>query len=348
MNAPARIALPRVEALDLRDLAAAARVDRFVLEHPEATPFHRPQWSQAVSAGAGCSAHYLVAEQGGAIVGVLPLSEIRSLLFGASLASAGFAVGGGVLASTPEISASLVDAAVALAQRRKCPTVELRGGSLPPLWHRSEGVYAGFARALPHGEEAILKAIPRKQRAEVRKALDNGLQAIAGTDLGAHYRVYAESVRNLGTPVFPRRLFNATLDAFGEDADILVIRRQGEPLSAVLSLYMNGTVYPYWGGGTAAARGARANEMLYFALMKHAATRGCTRFDFGRSKVGTGAFAFKKNWGFEPQPLVYARWGDAREINPLSPKYRLQVAAWKRLPLWAANRVGPIIAKGLG
>jgi FemAB-related protein (PEP-CTERM system-associated) len=237
---------------------------------------------------------------------------------------------------------------VALAERLACPTIELRGGPLPPFWHQSEGVYAGFARELPQGDDAILKAIPRKQRAEVRKALDNGLDVAIGFDLDSHYCVYAESVRNLGTPVFPRRLFREMLAAFGEDADITVISQAGEPLSTVFSLYMNGIVYPYWGGGTAAARGARANELLYFSLMKHAAQRGCRRFDFGRSKFGTGAFAFKKNWGFEPQPLVYARWGEARETNPLSPKYRLQVAAWKRLPLWAANRIGPVIAKGLG
>jgi lipid II:glycine glycyltransferase (peptidoglycan interpeptide bridge formation enzyme) len=96
----------------------------------------------------------------------------------------------------------------------------------------------------------------------------------------------------------------------------------------------------------------RANDLLYFALMRHARARGCARFDFGRSKAGTGAAAFKKNWGFEPHPLAYAKHTAAgehpREINPLSPRYRLQVAAWKKLPLWLANRVGPPIARGLG
>jgi FemAB-related protein (PEP-CTERM system-associated) len=348
MNAPTRITRPAATVADLRDVAETVRIDAFVREHPEATPFHRPQWSRAVAAGTRCRAHYLVAQQSGAVMGVLPLSEVRSLLFGRSLSSAGFAVGGGVLALSNEAAVALTDAAVALAEKQGCPTIELRGGPLPPFWHQSEGVYAGFARALPPGEEAILKSIPRKQRAEVRKALDNQLDVAIGTDLGAHYRVYAESVRNLGTPVFPRRLFREMLDAFGGDADITMVSRCGEPLSTVFSLYMNDIVYPYWGGGTAAARGTRANELLYFGLMKHAAARGCTRFDFGRSKFGTGAFAFKKNWGFEPQPLVYARWGEARETNPLSPKYRLQVAAWKRLPLWVANRIGPVIAKGLG
>jgi FemAB-related protein (PEP-CTERM system-associated) len=348
VNAPARISAVSIAAADLHDRAEAGRLESFVRDHPDATPFHLPQWSRAVAAGTGARAHYLTAEQGGALLGILPLTEIRSPLFGASLVSVGFGVGGGALALSGEAAAALTDAAVELAAKRRCPTVELRGGPLPPFWRPSEGVYAGFVRGLPDNDEAILKSIPRKQRAEVRKALDNGLDSSFGRDLSAHFAVYSASVRNLGTPVFPRRLFRAMLDAFGEEADILVVRKDGRPISTVLSFYLNGTVYPYWGGGTAEARGARANELLYFELMKHAAARGCARFDFGRSKLGTGAFAFKKNWGFEPQPLVYASWGEVREINPLSPKFRFQVAAWKKLPLWAANAVGPVIAKGLG
>ena len=348
MNAPALFDRSRVAAADLRDAATARRIEAFVRDHGSATPFHRPAWSRAVEQGTGAKAHYLVAEQGKAILGVLPLSEVRSALFGASLVSTGFGVDGGILAHCGEVAATLADAAIALAEQRSIPTVELRGGPLPPFWRASEGTYAGFVRDLAADDDAILKAIPRKQRAEVRKAIDLGLETRVGRDLETHFAIYAASVRNLGSPVFPRKLFASMLDAFGEDADILIVSQDGKPLSAVLSLYMDGTVYPYWGGGTAEARGARANEMLYFALMKHAAARGCTRFDFGRSKFGTGAFAFKKNWGFEPKPLVYASWGKPRDTNPTSAKYRFQVAAWKKLPLWAANRLGPVIAKGLG
>jgi hypothetical protein len=120
----------------------------------------------------------------------------------------------------------------------------------------------------------------------------------------------------------------------------------------VLSLYFNGTVYPYWGGGTQAARGLRANDRMYFALMAHARAKGCTRFDFGRSKTGTGPAAFKKNWGFEGAPLLYAKRAETgaamREINPLDPRYARKVELWKKLPLWIANRVGPHISRGLG
>lgn len=343
MNAPAGSFTLAVRKADLADPAVGA----FVRAAPGATPFHLPQWSRAIERGTGQRAHLLVAERGGEIQGLLPLTEIRSRLFGAALVSTGFGVDGGILTQDAGAAQALASAAVDLADRLGCSSVELRGGVLPEGWAQAEGSYAGFVRDLPVDEEAVLNTIPRKQRAEVRRAMTFDLDVGMG-DADAHYRTYAESVRNLGTPVFPRALFAAVLDEFGADADILTVSRDGRPLASVLSLYLNGIVYPYWGGGTRKARGARANELMYYELMRHAVRRGCTRFDFGRSKFGTGAFAFKKNWGFEPQPLVYAHWGEAREVNPLSPKYRFKIAAWRKLPLWAANRLGPLIARGLG
>ena len=352
MNAFAPVSGLSVRPIDITDTAERQRIGAFLGEHPEAQPFHLPQWSEAVERGCGHRSHYLVARDGaGALSGLLPLTEVRSPLFGSALVSAGFGVGGGIVARSEEAVDALAQEAWALARRVGCASVELRGGAVPAGWERHEGVYAGFARALPSGDEAILKAIPRKQRAEVRRAQGFGLEVTVGSsqpERDAHYRVYSESVRNLGTPVFPSALFDSMLEAFGGDADILTVWKDGAPLASVLSFYFRGTVYPYWGGGTAAARAWRANDHMYFELMRHAVTRGCTGFDFGRSKLGTGAFAFKKNWGFEPEPLVYATKGEARETNPLSPKYRLQVAFWKKLPLWLANRAGPIIARGLG
>jgi FemAB-related protein (PEP-CTERM system-associated) len=343
VNAPAGSFVPTVRAADPADPALEA----FVRAQPAATPFHLPQWSRAIERGTGQRAHLLVAERGGDIRGLLPLTEIRSRLFGAALVSTGFGVDGGILAGDDATVAALAAAAVDLATRLGCPSVELRGGALPEGWNKAEGTHAGFVRDLPADEEAVLNSIPRKQRAEVRRALGFGLEVGMG-DADAHYRAYAESVRNLGTPVFPRSLFASVLEEYGAEADILTVSRDGKPLASVLSLYMNGTVFPYWGGGTREARAARANELMYYELMRHAVRRGCTRFDFGRSKFGTGAFAFKKNWGFEPRPLVYAHRGEAREVNPLSPKYRLKIAAWQKLPLWVANRIGPVIARGLG
>ncbi|MDH7972246.1 FemAB family PEP-CTERM system-associated protein [Sphingomonas sp. AR_OL41] len=346
-----------VGSADLGDATECARIDAFVRAHRDATPFHLTGWSLAVERGCGQAAHMLLAERAdGTLAGVLPLAATLSPLFGRALVSTGFAVGGGILAVDAAAVASLGSAAWALAERLRCPTLDLRGGPVAGEgWVVDDTTYVGFVRPLADNDEAELLAIPRKQRAEVRKALAGDLTVSVGNDrqhARHHYRVYAESVRNLGTPVFPARLFVEVLRAFGDDADILTVFNGATPVASVLSLYFNGTVFPYWGGGTQAARALRANDRMYFSLMAHARARGCKNFDFGRSKNGTGAAAFKKNWGFDPVPLVYHRraaaGGTPRDINPLNPRYRLQVAAWKRLPLWAANRIGPMISRGLG
>ena len=330
-------------------------VDAFVAQMAGVTPFHRTAWGRAIEAASGHKLHLLAVVDGaGALHGILPLHHVRSRLFGNALVSAGFAVDGGILATGDGAAAMLGQAAVDLATRLGVPAVELRGGPTPDGWQSVSDAHVGFVGSILADDDAQLAAIPRKHRAEVRKALANDLTVSIGRDAAAradHYRIYATSVRNLGTPVFPRALFNRVLDNFGEDADILTIHHQGAAVASVLSLYDQDSVYPFWGGGTQAARGLRANEMLYFALMRHARTRGCTQFDFGRSKVGSGPAAYKKNWGFDAMPLSYSHWskdGWSRDINPNSAKYRAMVTMWQRLPLPLANFLGPLIARQLG
>jgi FemAB-related protein (PEP-CTERM system-associated) len=288
--------------------------------------------------------------------GLLPLNIIHSPLFGRAMVSSGFAVDGGIVADNPLVAGHLADAAVALAERHSCGTLELRGGAAPgPDWTVRTGAYLNFSRPLAADDAAELLTIPRKHRAEVRKGLDFGYSVAVGRDerlRAVHYALYRRSVHNLGTPVFPRALFDAVLDAFGVDADILLVSDGDRALSSVLTLYHGGLCMPYWQGADSEARAARANEVLYFSLMRHARERGCHSFDFGRSKVGTGAAHYKKNWGFPAEPLDYfvrAVAGDEpRDINPLSPQYRRKVDIWKRLPAPLVDRIGPWIARGLG
>ncbi len=357
MNAPF-VHARAVRTADLSDPAERARIGAFADDHPAATPFHLPAWGEATAAGCGQSFDMLLAEgSNGVLLGILPLTYVRSPLFGAALVSSGFGVGGGILATDPRAAQALAETAVVRAWERRCPTIELRGGTLPmgEGWTHDDSRYLGFVRPLAASDDAELLAIPRKQRADVRKALTMPFDIAVGRDRAAldeHFRVYGTSVRNLGTPVFPRRLFAEVIARFGSDADILTVRHGGVAVASVLSIYWRGTVYPYWGGGTAAARGLRANERMYFELMRHAYRRGCASFDFGRSKVGSGPAAYKKNWGFAGNPLGYPTWTGAgaapRDASPLNPKYRLKIALWQKLPVALSNRIGPWIAKGLG
>lgn len=351
MNAPAAFAPLAVRVAETDD----PRLDSFVRAHPEGLFFHLPKWTAAVEKGTRQKGHYLVAEKAGAVRGVLPLSEIRSPLFGNALVSTGFGTGGGILAEDDRAADALARAAWELAGRLGCPTAELRGGPVPEGWQASTGTYANFGRELSGDAESLLGSVPRRQRAEVRRALGFDLETTSGTDRrhrDAHYRVYAESVRNLGTPVFPRRLFEAALDAFGDEAWINIIWKDGRPLAALLGFNYEGRCSPYWGGGTLEARQWRGNDLIYYEMMRRGLEAGCTYADFGRSKIGTGPWERKRIWGLDETVLTYAvRTADGeapRSVNPLDPKYQRRIAAWQKLPLWAANRIGPLISRGLG
>jgi FemAB-related protein (PEP-CTERM system-associated) len=336
--------------------ATTAAWDAYVAAHPQATFFHQAAWRRVLERAFGHTTYFTIARRGADIVGVLPLAHVKSALFGQSLISSPFCVYGGPLASDPEALAALAAEADTIMAKAGVKVMEWRPlddlGPLPEGWQVKSGLYVTFRRAISANDDANLKAIPRKQRAMVRKAIDRGLTSTVDRDVAGLHRIYAESVRNLGTPVFARRYFDILAETFADSMDVLTVRDADVPVAAVMNFYWRDEVIPYYGGGTAAARACHANDFMYWEVMRHAAARGCRVFDFGRSKTGTGAFSFKKNWGFEPRPLEYRfRLAPGTEIpdhNPLNPKYRLFIAAWKRLPLPVANLIGPHIVRGVG
>lgn len=334
--------------------ADCAPWDAFVLATPAATFCHRAGWRRVIERAFGHRTHYAYAERDGCVTGVLPLTEIRSRLFGHALVSNAFCVYGGPVATDEESRQALVDYAAGLLASTRAEHLEFRSveSRLSPGWLLKDSLYVTFRREISADHEKNLNAVPRKQRAEIRKGIANALTARVGHDARTLHRVYGESVRNLGTPVFPRRYFELLCQEFGDDAEILVVEDSGVAVSAVLSFYFRDEVLPYYGGGTIKARERRGNEVMYWEVMKRAADRGCRIFDFGRSKIDTGAYNFKKYWGFTPTPLNYEfklRVGDAiPDVNPLNPKYRLFIEGWKRLPLPVANLVGPYLVRNLG
>ncbi|MFZ5574113.1 MAG: FemAB family XrtA/PEP-CTERM system-associated protein [Pseudomonadota bacterium] len=345
-NAAAEVAVRRLEPDD------RGRWDDYVNAHPDATFFHRAGWQRVIGEAFGHRTHFLLAERGGEIVGVLPLAEIKSRLFGHSLGSLPFCAYGGILADHDAAYRALDGAAQALAQDLGVGALEYRNQSPQHAHWPTKDLYVTFKKAIEPEIEANLNAIPRKQRAMVRKGIKAGLVGEIDSGTRHFFDAYSESVHRLGTPVFSRRYFELLKDEFGDDCEILTITQNGTLIASVLSFYFRDEVLPYYGGGVAAARAVAGNDFMYWDLMRRACERGLKVFDFGRSKRGTGAFDFKKNWGFEPTPLYYEYFlvaDDAvPEINPLNPKYRLFIEAWKRMPRGLANVIGPHIVKNLG
>lgn len=332
-----------------------ARWDAFVDTCPEATFFHRAGWQTIMEQGFKHDSYFLYAEQDGRIAGVLPLAHLRSRVFGSALVSLPFCVYGGIAGGSAAVRQALDSAALALARRLGVGHLEYRWREvqekLDDSW-RQKPLYATFRRPLLPDAEQNLLAIPRKQRAVVRKAMAAGLHSAIDYDISRFYPIYAASVHRLGTPVFARRHFSLLRTVFGDACDILTVYHGQQAQASVLLFYFRDEVLPYYGGGSVLARSTGANDFMYWETMRRACARGYRLFDFGRSKLGTGAYDFKKNWGFAPQPLPYAyklvRAKALPEVNPLNPKYALFIRAWRRLPLPLANLLGPHIVRQLG
>jgi len=348
--ATAREAVPCV-----REFAESDRVrwDAFVAQCPEATFFHRSGWRDVIERAFGHRTVFLLAERRGRVTGVLPLAQIKSALFGNSLISLPFCVYGGVAAEDSESADVLLDAATARAEALGVGHLECRNlRSRRPDWASSD-LYVTFRKRLEAEVDANMLAIPRKQRAMVRKGMKAGLVSTVDTDIDQFFALYADNVHRHGTPALPKRYFSILQECFGADVEVLTASTaQGKPLSTVLSFRFRDEILPYYAGDAPIAREYAANDFKYWEVMRRACERGIRVFDYGRSKRGTGPFDFKKNWGFLPQPLAYeyrlVRADSVPQNNPLNPKYRAFIALWKRLPLGVANRLGPLIVRSLG
>lgn len=333
--------------------ADRSRWEQFVLNCPESTFFHRIGWREIFLEVFGHRPHYLVAEREGTIVGVLPLVEMNSLIFGRALVSLPFAVYGGVAAIDSPTRSALARAAQELGQQLGVPHLEMRNRQIAePDWARQE-LYVTFRKELASEVEANMLAIPRKQRAMIRKGLQRNLRTEVDANVDRFFDLYADNQHRHGTPPHAKRYFEALKRVFADDCEVLtVLSEQGKPVSGVMSFYFRDEVLPYYAGDLPDARALAANDFKYWALMQQACLRGIRIFDFGRSKLGTGSFDFKKNWGFEPTPLNYEYCLYKRQTvpqnNPSNPKFRAAIAVWRRLPRRVVNALGPVLARHLG
>lgn len=329
---------------------AAAEWDAYVMRHPHATCFHLTGWQRVIEATFAYRSFSCAVRCNGCITGILPLFLVRCLPFGRAFVSTPLAVYGGLCADDAESRDALLYHAQSLAQEWRVRYVELRQQE-PVRGLPVKELYVTFRKEIDRDPEKNMAAIPRKQRRMIRQGDKHGLYARIGGEefLQDFYRIYAHSVRNLGTPVFPYKLFQLFLQEFGPACRICAVFRHGKMLAGVMTFFFRDQVLPYYGGSLLEARQYAVNDYMYWQLMCYAAEQGYRVFDFGRSKKGTGSYDFKRHWGFEPTPLPYQYYLVAQrvvpDVNPLSPAFSLPIAVWKRLPLWCTHWLGPKLVR---
>ena len=315
-------------------------------EAEAATGYHEWAWRGVFTRAFAHTPVYLTARRGGAIEGVLPLVEIRSRLFGRSLTALPFVNYGGVVADTDEAARALVDAAGAEARARRSRHVEIRhiGRRFPDLPCRQHKV-SMWLRLAP----GLWDGFDRKVRNQVRKAEKSGLAAVTGGAelLAEFYAVFARNMRDLGTPVYSRRLFEEVLSAFPDRARITVVRLGARPVAAGVTYRSGLRVEIPWASSLREHNNLCPNHLLYWHALQAAQAGGAEIFDFGRSTPHEGTYKFKAQWGAVPVPLhweyVLPAGGDPPDQSPRNPKFQAAIAAWQRCPLWLANALGPRI-----
>jgi len=330
------------------------RWNAFVDTVPDAEVYHRYEWRQMLETIFGHRAHYLLAEDGDRrIVGVLPASEISSYLFGRFFVSIPYFNYGGVLAESSAARQALVDAMCHIAQQADAAHVELRHreGIELDLPVRSDKV--AMQLELPADSDTLWKRFSSKLRAQIRRPQKAGAQCREGGVelLGDFYAVFSRNMRDLGTPVFPESMFAQILKLFPASTRVFVVYLDEAPAAAGITIGYRGLLEIPVASSLRQYNRQAVNMLLYWTVLEYAIREQYRVFDFGRSTVDSGPHRFKKQWGAEPQPLLWHYWlqdeGELPQLNPSNPRFRLATAVWRKLPVPLASYLGPKVIRYL-
>ncbi len=331
----------------------AAEWDAYVEGHPQASNYHRWLWKRLIEETYGHSTFYLEAREQRQIRGVLPLVEMKSWLWGRFLVSMPFCSYGGVLASDTVARETLLRKAEEIGKESGADYIELRQGDVLTNRWQSSAAKVCMKVPLPASPELLFGKLSSRLRNKVRGAEKQGLQSAWGKEelLDEFYSVFSCNMRNLGTPVYPKRWFENFLKCAGSTTQILVVRDGREPVAATwITTYRDQVELP-WIASTPEARGKNSTVLLYWKALEWASQNGFRCVDLGRCTPGSGTQRFKAQWPCEEISLPWNYWTQqgkpAPQLRPDNPRFRLAIAAWKRLPLGVANFLGPRIVRAI-
>lgn len=341
---------PRVPEIRELEPGADGQWDQFVASSPFGTFFHLSGWRRVVEDVLGHRCTSLVAVREGRISGVFPIARVRNPIWGNCLISVPLAVYGGICANDSDSYFQLLQAGSELAGRQGVQYLEMRNRFEPfPTPLPGRDLYVTFTQDLSPGPEKLLQKLPRDTRYAIRKSQKAGLEWTEDISDAEFYEIYAHSVHNLGTPVFPRKLFTRLREVFAEKVRVFGVRKNGKAIAGVMCFYFRDVVLPYYGGALQGYQKDSPNNFMYWNLIAQSATEGFREFDFGRSKRGTGSYHFKSAWSMVETELPYryhlVKAKTVPHLSPIDKKFQLPIATWQRLPFSWTKVLGPKVIR---
>ena len=318
--------------------------------------FHlRAEWADVFQSSLKHQPHFLWASTNEGIVGVLPLMYVSGPIFGKFLCSQPYLNTGGVLADSSRVAQQLVDRAVELAERLDVKHLELRHEQHVehPRMNATATEKVHMRMVLPPTADELWNGLKSKVRSQVRKPLNNSDLSVDfghNDQLPVFYDVFCRNMRDLGTPPFPRALFEQMLSKFGDAAEICTVKLNDQPVASGFLLHGPGTTLIPSASSLREFNHTSCNMLMYWHALKRSVERGQNVFDFGRSSVDAGTHRFKKQWGAEEFPAVwqyYSRHGSVSDARPNSGRYDTMITVWQTLPVWLTRLVGPSIVRGI-
>ncbi|GGC72985.1 FemAB family XrtA/PEP-CTERM system-associated protein [Marinobacter halophilus] len=329
-------------------------VEAYLAEHPAASIWHRPAVSNFIEHTYGHNTRYLCAlDTGRNVVGVLPLVQLNSRLFGNFLVAMPYFNYGGVLADNREIALNLIAQAGQWRQEIRAKHLELRFCQDNELGLPQKTDKVGFWLSLPDKIDDLWHSFQPKVRAQIRRGQREMTElTIGGPELlDEFYRVFSVNMRDLGTPVYGKDFFSNLLKALEGQAWLVVARIDGRAVGcAFLTGYCERMEIP-WASTLRKFNHTSINMSMYWKILEFAVAQRYSVFDFGRCSLDAGTYRFKQQWGAQPVKLywdyVLPKGSKLPALNPDNPKFRLMIAIWQRLPVRLTNLLGPHIVKGL-
>lgn len=316
-------------------------------------PSQTPAWQEAIETAFDHKSMWVGAfDNDQRLQGVIGITVIDSPLFGRYGVSTPFLNYGGVVSVYRDVHDAIFHFLPTILAEFRLAHIEIRSLE-PDLWPVVSTKKVGMIRELPASLDVLDSDLGAKVRAQCKKAQEwNPDIRCGGVELlPDFYRVFSENMRDLGTPVYSKRWFQAILNHPDIDAHLVVVYRHHKAISAGFLVRHGDLMEIPWASTLRSANQLNANMAMYRYILDFSVTSGCRYFDFGRSTEGAGTYQFKRQWGAEPMQhywyTILPTGMSPPALNPDNPKMKLLIALWKRLPVAIANVIGPWVIKGL-